>query len=91
LVFTTTETFLAKNHSCGFINEIGPNGGSVPILAPSAYTEAMNPNAALTSRRYPVGYIGPVNGPYPTYGQSRRERCRHTSGRRVGDLSRRRM
>jgi hypothetical protein len=56
----------------------------VPILAPSAYTEAMNPNAAPTSRRYPVGHIGPVNGPYPTYGQPRRERCRHTSGRRVG-------
>jgi hypothetical protein len=26
-------------HSCGFINEIGPKGESVPILAPAAYTE----------------------------------------------------
>jgi hypothetical protein len=51
---------------------------------PDTPKKAMNPSAALTLRRYPVGYIGPVNGPYPTYGQSRRERCRHTSGRRVG-------
>src|SRR5689334_12939537 len=28
-----------RRHSCGFINEIGPNGESVPILAPAAYTE----------------------------------------------------